>query len=418
MTSPDPWYYLDGSTVRGPCAAAALQVLIERGTLPPGVLVAQADWPQWVPAGVAFAESTPEWRPPPPSSAGPRVAASPMVPPHQGAEGFDVWRRRLQRLAGTADLEGFSLRSMFSEVFRRRTDDELDEYFIVGTARTTPPIEEVNIGWPRPWFFGRVLLFVGAVYLAFSFATTAFKNANLIPGLIMMGSLAVPLATVFLFFELNTPRNVALPRVLTLFCAGGIASVIVSLIGYDISALGWLGDMQAGIIEEIGKLVAVALLMRTVRYPYILNGLLFGAAVGAGFAAFESAGYAFRALLANLNIDDMTSLIRLRAFLTPFGHVAWTAIAAGALWRVKGNQPLDPRMFVNQQFLRTFSIPVVLHMVWDAPLPVPFFAVQFVIGLVGWYVVFGLVQEGLKEVKAEQIRALAHGVRAATMDPA
>jgi RsiW-degrading membrane proteinase PrsW (M82 family) len=258
---------------------------------------------------------------------------------------FEPWRRRLQTLAGTEDLKGFSLREMFSQVFQRRTDEELDDYFIVGTYRTTPPIEEIEIGWPKPWFFGRVLLFVGAIYLAFSFATTTFGNVNLIPGLIMMGSIAVPLATVFLFFELNLPRNVSLPRVLTLFCAGGITSVIISLIGYNISTFGWLGDMQAGIIEEVGKVLAVALLVRGVRYKYTLNGMLFGAAVGAGFAAFESGGYAFRALLASLSVNDMTSLIRLRA-------------------------------------------------------------VQISVGVVGWYVVFGLVQEGLREVKADQLRAL------------
>jgi RsiW-degrading membrane proteinase PrsW (M82 family) len=335
------------------------------------------------------------------------VIKAPNPPPsNQASDIFESMRRQLQTLAGTEDLEGFSLKEMFSQVFRHHTDEELDDYFIVGTYRTTPPLELVEVGWPKPWFFARVLLFVGVVYLGFSFATTEFNNMNLIPGLIMMGSLAVPLATVFLFFELNTPRNVPLPRVLTFFCAGGIASLIVSLIGYDITSLGWLGDMQAGIIEEIGKVLAVALLVRSVRYKYILNGMLFGAAVGAGFAAFETAGYAFRDLLASRSVEDMTTLIRLRAFLTPFGHVAWTAIAAGALWRVKGDRPFEPRMLFDKHFLKTISIPIVLHMIWDSPLPSPFFSVQIGVGIVGWYVVFGLVQEGLHQVKNEQLSVL------------
>src|SRR3954471_10145599 len=136
----------------------------------------------------------------------------------------------------------------------------------------------------------RVLFFVGIIYFAFSYAFQQFQNPNLITGLIMMGSLAVPLSTVFLFFELNTPRNVSLPQTLTLVCSGGIVSLIVSLQGYDMANLSWMGDMQAGIVEEIGKLLAVVLLVRSARYKYILNGMLLGAAVGAGFAAFESAG--------------------------------------------------------------------------------------------------------------------------------
>src|SRR5205823_6447989 len=140
--------------------------------------------------------------------------------------------------------------------------------------------------------FTRVLLFVAVVYFGFSFMMDQFLNKNLVPGLIMMGSLAVPLATVFLFFELNSPRNVSFHEVLMLVCFGGVVSLFVSLIGFNISHLDWLGASSAGIVEEIGKLLAVAIIVRKAKYKYILNGMLFGAAVGAGFAAFESAGYA------------------------------------------------------------------------------------------------------------------------------
>jgi protease PrsW len=318
---------------------------------------------------------------------------------------IDPWRRRIQNLAGTEDLEGFSLREMFSQVFKKRSEEEIDDYFIVGTHRTTPPIQEVECGWPKPWFFMRVLMLVGIVYLGFTFAFEQFHNANLIPGLIMMGSLAVPLSTVFLFFELNTPRNVSLRQALTLVCSGGIVSLIVALAGFNLANLGWMGDMQAGIVEEIGKLLAVVILVRGARYRYILNGMLFGAAVGAGFAAFESAGYAFRFLLQTNSAVEMSSVIHLRAFLSPFGHVAWTAVAAGALWRVKGAANFNPGMLLRPQFLKTFSIPVGLHMLWDGPIPSPGNVVQIGLGVVGWFVVFGLVQAGLRQVRAEQIAA-------------
>jgi RsiW-degrading membrane proteinase PrsW (M82 family) len=232
-----------------------------------------------------------------------------------------------------------------------------------------------------------------------------FANPNLVPGLIMMGSLAVPLATVFLFFELNTPRNVSFHQVLMLVCFGGIVSLFVSLLGFSVSNLDWLGASSAGIVEETGKLLAVALIARKAKYKYILNGMLFGAAVGAGFAAFESAGYAFRELLnANFNLDAMSAVIHLRAFLTPFGHVAWTAIAAGALWRTKGDRNLTPSMFTDPTFLKAFSIPVVLHMIWNSPIPSPFHVLQLALGAAGWFVVFGLVQQGLYQVRHEQIR--------------
>jgi RsiW-degrading membrane proteinase PrsW (M82 family) len=98
----------------------------------------------------------------------------------------------------------------------------------------------------------------------------------------------------------------------------------------------------------------------------------------------------------------MRSLILFRGLLTPFAHVAWTAISAGALWRVKGNHDLSFRMLLEPQFLKTFSIPVVLHMIWNSPLPSPLFIVPLVVGIVGWYVIFGLVQQGLQQIKQEQ----------------
>jgi hypothetical protein len=45
---------------------------------------------------------------------------------------------------------------------------------------------------------------------------------------------------------------------------------------------------------------------------------------------------------------------------------------------------------------------VALHAIWDAPWQLPFFGNDILTGLVSWYVVFGLVQQGLHQVKDEQ----------------
>ena len=309
---------------------------------------------------------------------------------------------RISSLASTDKLDGFSLREFFSEVFKKRTKDEIDDYFVVGTSRTTPRIEDVATNWPKPWFFFRVLVFVALIYFGFYFAFEQFENIRLIPGLIMMGSLAMPLATVILFFELNIPRNVSFNRVLMLVASGGVVSLFVALVGFKVSNLDWLGASSAGIVEEIGKLLAVVLVARSFRGKYILNGLLFGAAVGAGFAFLESAGYAFDFLERTNSLSVMFDVIQTRAFLTPFGHVAWTAIATAALWRVKGDRPFQLNMLFDSSFLQTMCIPMVLHMLWNAPFQTPFELHHIALGIVGWFVVFGLVQQGLHQIREEQ----------------
>src|SRR4029077_5851859 len=127
----------------------------------------------------------------------------------------------------------------------------------------------------------------------FSKTIDVFGNPHLVPGLMMMGALAVPLATAILFWELNTPRNVSFIQVLVLVCLGGVIALLGADIAGQISHLGWLGDPAAGIEERNVKLLAVILVARNLKYKYILNGIVFGAAIGCGFAAFETAGYSF-----------------------------------------------------------------------------------------------------------------------------
>jgi RsiW-degrading membrane proteinase PrsW (M82 family) len=339
-----------------------------------------------------------------------------VAPGQQGANIFQSMQEQLNRLAGTEKLEGFSLREMFSEVFKKRTAEELEDYLTVGTYRTTPPIDKAQTGWPKPWLFLRVLVAVIVAYFGFTIIMTNFHNTKAVPAVILMGSLAVPLATVLLFFELNTPRNVSFYKIVMLIAMGGVLSLLVAIIGYDLPVLGQLGPLSPGIIEEVAKLATVVVVVRqATRYKYILNGMLFGAAVGVGFAVFESAGYAFEHIQYTVNgtqlqmaFDQMSFVIYLRALLSPFGHVAWTAIAAAALWRVKKDQPLKISMFVDPKFLKAFIIPVILHTLWDTPIPGGL-AVGVIkwstLGVISWYVVFAMVQQGLRQVKADQVHA-------------
>jgi RsiW-degrading membrane proteinase PrsW (M82 family) len=343
---------------------------------------------------------------------------------------------RLNKLASTEKLEGFSLTSMFSEVFKGRKSGELEDYFIVGTPKTTPPLDQVTTGWPKPWVFMRVLIFMAAVYFCFYQMFNVFENPRLVPGLIVMGSMVVPLATVFLFWEMNTPRNVSFHTVLVLVCLGGVISLLVSLIGYEIAHLDWLGAAQAGIVEELGKLLAVIMVARNVRYRWILNGMVFGAAIGGGFAAFETAGYAFsdgffdnfltytlqhirpalgdadalKNLIAQAQLVGNTGMleqIHQRSYLAPFGHMLWTAISAGALWRVKGEKRLSIGMLFDKRFLAAFLIPVGLHMLWNSPLLSQPDSLELtkhlLLGVVGWYVAFTMIQQGLRQVREAQL---------------
>ncbi len=403
------WHYLAGMEVRGPVSLEQLSALIAAGALSETIMVASKDAPQWRPASQVLREVQ---GPGADNSSPPRLAAPPPLERNPAANSslaqdlIDRLSDTLQHVAGTEKLEGFSLKEMFSETFQRRSVAEMEEYLIVGTPSTTPPIKEVQTGWPRPWLFARFLLFFGLIYFGFVFAYRQFHNPNLIPGLILMGAFAAPIATLILFFELNTPRNVSLYRLAVLMSLGGIVSLFISLIGYDVASLNWLGASSAGIVEELGKLAALILIVRGPRYKFILNGMLLGAAVGAGFAAFESAGYAFRLGLQSNSASVMEQNILVRAMLAPLMHVAWTAMVGAALWRVKKDQHVTLATLIDPRFYRVLLLAMFLHMFWNAPWQPIFYLKEILLGAAAWFVIWGLVQQGLRQVRDEQ-RAVA-----------
>jgi protease PrsW len=301
---------------------------------------------------------------------------------------------------GLAPIVAFTLRGFFSKVFSKHNSDEIEEVFTVGSIHTTPKLDLTMAVFPTPWVFGRVLVTIIAAYGLFWLGINIFQNPKLIPGLIFAGSFAVPIAVLVLFFEMNTPRNVSITRVGEFFFLGGIVSILVSLIFFSTTALmDIFGAPAAGFIEENGKLIAILLgvgMLPKNRPQYKLNYLLYGAAVGAGFAAFESAGYALELGLKGV---DMLNIINLRALLAPFGHVVWSAIAAYAFYDARPSCKDVSATLRSRKFNKLFIVPVTLHFTWDMSFELPLFLKYLGLGFIAWVVVVSLVQSGIKEIK-------------------
>ena len=301
---------------------------------------------------------------------------------------------------GIEKIEGFSITSFFSEVFRHHDPDDVERLLSVGTPETTPILNSAMGVMPNPWIFFRVLSGTVITYLIFLFAWNNFHNINLVPGLIIIGSFAVPFSVLILFFELNTPKNISIVKIVQLVVVGGALSLLLSLLLFEVTPfLGIFGASAAGIIEEVGKLAALLFVMRTVsddRYKYRLNSLLLGAAVGTGFAAFESAGYALRFGLNNAN--SMLEIIQMRGAMAPAAHIVWTAIAASAFWIARPYHETLWDTLKSSQFLKVFTIPVVLHFIWNLPFEGPFMIKFIILGFVAWVVIISLVQSGLREI--------------------
>lgn len=303
-------------------------------------------------------------------------------------------------------------KDLFTDVFKSHSNADAEEIFVCGTARTTPPIDAVSETWPRPWLYSRVfaLFAVSCILLIIGF--NMWQNINLIPGIIAVGSFAVPLTTMVLFLEVNAYRDISVYTLIKVFLVGGCASLIATLVLYAIfpfADISFGGAVIIGIVEEIGKLVIVYIfLSRLAKCRHILGGLLVGSAVGAGFAAFESAGYAFNQLLMVGDFDQMVDLILLRGFLAPGGHVTWAAISGAALMIARGKGELTVETMLSSRFLKLFIIPVGLHAVWDMPIEFgsDLYLIPILLTVAVWIVVLILINMGLDEVKQRKLRYL------------
>ncbi len=295
------------------------------------------------------------------------------------------------------------LSKMFSEVFKRHSKDEADRLFIVGTRTTTPSLRKVSSRPVKPWFFSRIFFVLAMSFAMLMLLLVLFQSNKAIPGLIFIGSLAVPFSLLMMFFEINVYQNISFLQVLITFLVGGILSLLVTMTFYlmlpirtDVSIE---SALIVGVVEELAKCVVIILFINSYKLNYIFNGVLIGAAVGAGFSVFESSGYVSQYGL-------MT--IFTRSFQAIGTHTIWAAIIGGAviLGKIR-KRPFTVRdFFTKPKFFVFFLIAVLLHTFWDWDIPNTPLTVSLmqeaVDVVVGWFLIYIMIDAGLREVKTLQ----------------
>ncbi len=238
-----------------------------------------------------------------------------------------------------------------------------------------PPVQRPTRGgssWFHTLWVG-ILLFVVATIILF---TTG--NANLYPTVILIGNFLIPVVFVTFLYDHQHLSTLTPETIGRSFGVGGIlgvlgASVLEALLLPAPSAANQglsLGSaLGVGLIEEGCKIAAVMFIARRLRHTESIDGLLLGAAVGMGFAALESTGYAFTAFLTSQGHASASIISTvIRGLFAPFGHGVWTAILGAVLFR----QSTPRRFRITGLVIVTYLFVSVLHGLWDG-LPLVFF---------------------------------------------
>lgn len=271
----------------------------------------------------------------------------------------------------------------------------------VPAAPTSPPIVPVRArpgGWAALWVGAvLVLLLLGLVAYLVSFLGWVASIVGAVLALL-------PLLGVLWVVRLVDRWEPEPPRLLWLALGwGAVASVVIAL-GVDLVvtiATGPARDpiasamasvVQAPLVEEIAKGLGILLVLRLGRryFDGPVDGVVYGAMIGAGFAFTENILYFAESLITG-GVAQVSVTFVLRGILSPFAHVMFTAatgFAVGLAVRrgARGGAVFGP-------WATGLAVAILLHALWNGSavfadffalyvtLQVPLF-VGFVLGVV------------------------------------
>jgi protease PrsW len=210
----------------------------------------------------------------------------------------------------------------------------------------------------------KVLITASIFYVLLLVTLLLTRNTNLFPTLVIVGSFMVPVAYVAFIYERRHLSRLTMPTVSLAFFYGGLLGIVAAslLEPFFIQQLNLGAILKIGLIEEFAKILGVLVIARHKLHDSEMDGLILGAASGMGFAAFESNGYAFTALLASHgSISTTVEVTLIRGLLSPLGHGTWTAILASVLFR----ESRSCNFRINLQVISVYLFVSLLHAMWD-----------------------------------------------------
>jgi protease PrsW len=211
------------------------------------------------------------------------------------------------------------------------------------------------------------LIAVGTAIWAIAALITALtEDTILVPTVLLVGSFLVPTAMV-VFALTRSHRTLLAPHVLAVgFLAGGTLGVVLSALTETYVVPTAAGTFVAvGLIEELTKGAVLVGVAAMVPRKVARDGIILGATIGAGFAAFESSGYALTALIDHADDHPIARIVATelsRAVLAPFGHITWTALLGGALFAAARE---SGALRITRGVVGTLLGIVLLHGAWD-----------------------------------------------------
>jgi len=285
------------------------------------------------------------------------------------------------------------LRAHVAEMVRLRGGGDLTPDRAVGP---TAPDESILPTQRRAFW---LTLFLGlGLFVALGDAARVVNLPALSYATLIVGALVGPVTYVVYLASTNVLTRQPLRLALTfIFAAIGVELAVQVEVATGVLRNGLPYALAVAAIEETIKALAVVWLLRRAASRFEMDGVIYGAAAGMGFAALESILFGYYQLSA---VSQMLGVLWLRTLLSPFEHGTWTAIICATIWRAKGSGPAR----WDWRVLAAFAVSVGLHAAWDwPPVGAGLYYYYLGVGAVGLAILGWLV----RSARVEQASAVA-----------
>lgn len=252
------------------------------------------------------------------------------------------------------------------------------------SASATDTTAAAGQRWAPPWWAVFLIGFV--LWIASVGAAFLTSDLILLPTIVLLGSFLVPVTAVVWYVDHDPSPALPPRRIFSAFViAGAVGVLAAALLEYYLVGSGPAGNLEVGFIEEFVKAALVVVVAWGVHTFHTRDGMVLGAAVGFGFAALESSGYALVSLFVvsghqlTLSLASVVTTELVRGILAPFGHGMWTAIVGGVLFSAAARRG---HLRLSWSVLGAFVLVAVLHGAFDSINGIIGYVVVSIVGLI------------------------------------
>lgn len=246
-----------------------------------------------------------------------------------------------------------------------KTKEEKERAIMSGMAGNVPYESEMVREWKPPFLFYKFFLY-SVVMMFFIFVCSYmydFGDALLVS----IVPYIIPLTMLIFIWELNVPRNIPITDVMFITFFSGIVCYLLIFFMIDITGISYADNsvFTEPLLSVVSRLLLVCIFLRKKSRGYGLNGILIGAAVGAGYSIMETADELFYLAEYAGHISGVMGLIIVRILMVIGGSVLWTASYGGALALAKGRETLKGKHLADSLFLICLIGTYLIEVLWD-----------------------------------------------------